>query len=280
MAKKIILAIIVMLLLVMVIVSVQGADPTTVPTPPPPPPDSTLTTEKPKVSVQRADPTTVPTPPPPPPDSTLTTKEPIPHEVPPKTTPIGLRSGILQFLSYYKQYTGFATLGSLFFTGEGWDNYREKVNQAFCDTVLLGGTQCWTSRICDTQLYPLLRHSNVFSGRTPSRERQATASIQAEKSLPISSVDKNGKPITLRLYKVTYVINSPYEEQEIKYNVQFRTAEGYKINWFPEYQIAPDYRREDGPLMEYGRNDYNKVCLVFTPSLIDYGASWHGRRIR
>ncbi|MBW2969343.1 hypothetical protein KY314_04510, partial [Candidatus Woesearchaeota archaeon] len=77
-----------------------------------------------------------------------------------------------------------------------------------------------------------------------------------------------------------YAINNPNIEQELKYNIQFRTDEGYKINWFPDYQQAPDYRREDNPIIEYGRNDYSEVCLIFHPSITDYGANWHGRTIR
>jgi len=198
-----------------------------------------------------------------------------------KRTPVTAQEilyGVTRFLAYYDQYSGFARFGSLFFTNEQWEQRREKINQLFCDTILLGGTQCWTSRICDTQLYPLVPRS-VFAGRTPSGERQATASIQAEKSLPILAVDDTGKQITLRLYKITYAINNPYEEQELKYNVQLRTADEYKINWFSEHKNAPGQRTEANPLLEYGRNDYIEACLVFTPAIIDY-QNYHGRRTR
>ena len=199
------------------------------------------------------------------------------------TTKPGIKSRPLtflsQFLTAYDQYRGFSRFSSLFFTSEAWERHREKVNQIFCDTIILGGTQCWTSRICDTQLYPLVQRG-TFSGRTPSGERQATATIQGEKSLPIQAVDNFGNPTMLRLYKITYAINNPYEAQELKYNIQFRTEDGYKINWFPDYQTTPASRTEASPLMQYGKNDYSAVCLIFHPSLIDYKSNWHGRRIR
>ncbi|MBD3361827.1 hypothetical protein GF358_03475 [Candidatus Woesearchaeota archaeon] len=188
-----------------------------------------------------------------------------------------IMAGISQFLAKYEQYRGFARFGSLFFTGETWERHREKVNQAFCDTILLGGTKCWTSRICDTQLYPLMPRG-TFSGRTPSGQRQATASIQAEKSLPIAAID-NGQQINKYLYKITYSITNPYEEQELKYNIQFRTADGYKFNWFPDYQSTPAYRTEASPLIRYGKQDYTEVCLIFHPYIVDYH-TWHGRNIR
>jgi len=188
---------------------------------------------------------------------------------------------IAQFLASYDQYRGFARFGSLFFTDESWEAYREKVNQAFCDTILLGGTQCWTSRICDTQLYPIMPRS-VFSGRTPSGQRVAVATIQGEKSLPIAAVDKQGNPIDMRLYKVTYAINNPYDQQEIKYNVQFRTDGGNTINWYPEQQtLGPGSSAaitEASPILEYGRKNYNTVCLTFNPGITDY-AYWHGKTI-
>lgn len=188
---------------------------------------------------------------------------------------------VSQFLATYDQYRGFARFGSLFFTSEAWEQHREKVNQAFCDTIILGGTQCWTSKICDTQLYPLLQRG-TFSGRTPSGERQATASIQAEKSLPIYAVDKLGNPIIKHLYKVTYALTNPYEYQELKYNIEFRAEDGYKYRWYPDYEPVPAdgaYRTEASPLINYGTHDYNTVCLVFHPHIVDY-VSWHGRTIR
>lgn len=187
-----------------------------------------------------------------------------------------------QFLTYYEEYKGFARFGSLFFTSDGWERHREKINQIFCDTILLGGTQCWTSRICDTQLYPLVPRS-VFAGRTPSGERTATASIQGEKSLTIQGVDDFDNPVTLRLYKTTYAINNPYEEQTIEYNIQYRTEDGFKINWFNDSQTIPPgtsaKRTEANPLIDYGKNDYTEACIIFHPSIIDY-RNYLGRRIR
>lgn len=198
-----------------------------------------------------------------------------------KTTPMTaseLIHGITTFMATYEQYRGFARFGSLFFTGEGWENYRAKVNQIFCDTILLGGTKCWTSRICDTQLYAA-KPSSVFAGRTPSGERQATASIQAEKSLPIQGI-ADETPTMLRLYKITYAINNPFTDQALKYNIQFRSEEGYTFNWFSDYQNAPDQRTEANPLIEYGKHEYTHVCLIFHPGIMDYRENWHGRTIR
>ena len=198
-----------------------------------------------------------------------------------ESKPINWGSLAAEFLSSYDQYRGFARFGSLFFTDESWEAYREKVNQIFCDTILLGGTQCWTSRICDTQLYPIMPRS-TFSGRTPSGQRVAVATIQGEKSLPIAAVDKQGNPIDMRLYKVTYAITNPYDQQEIKYNVQFRTEDGNTINWYPEQQtLGPGSSAaitEASPIIEYGRKNYNTVCLTFNPGITDY-AYWHGKTI-
>ncbi len=189
---------------------------------------------------------------------------------------------ISQFLAAYDQYRGLSRFGSLFFTGDAWETYREKVNQAFCDTILLGGTQCWTSRICDVDFYKMMP-KNVFAGRTPSGQAVATATIQGEKSLPIAAVDEQGNPIDMRVYKVTYAIRNPYDAQEIKYNVQFRTDDGYTFDWYDEKQtLAPGtnaQKTEDRPLIDYGRRDYAKVCLTFNPGITDY-RNYHGRITR
>lgn len=202
----------------------------------------------------------------------------------PASTARPFRTGVFisQFLAAYDQYRGLAKFGSLFMTSEHWEQHREKVNQAFCDTIIFAGTQCWTSRICDTQLYRNMPAS-VFAGRTPSGERVATASIQGEKSLPIAALDKNNLQIDMRVYKVTYAIRNPYDSQEMKYNVQFRTDDGHTFDWYDEQQtLGPGTSQaitEDSPLIDYGTYDYKEVCLIFNPSIVDY-KNYPGRRIR
>jgi len=194
--------------------------------------------------------------------------------------------GAATFLAAYDQYPGFARFGSLFMTSDMWERHRENVNRAFCDTILLGGTQCWTSRICDTRLYRNMP-SSVFAGRTPSGQRVATASIQGEKSLPIAAVDEQGMPVDKRKYKVTYAIRNPYEEQDIKYNIQFRTDDGNTYNWYTEWQsLSPGTYAgtsatiaEDTPLLDYGTKDYKTVCIIFSPAIVDYH-TFAGRKIK
>lgn len=190
---------------------------------------------------------------------------------------------VAQFLSSYDRYRGLAKLGSLFFTGDNWEEYRSQINQVFCDTILLGGTKCITSRICDTQLYAIMPR-NVFTGRTPSGERLAVAEIQGEKSLPIAAVDEQGNPYDMRLYKTTFAITNPNPQITITYNIQFRTDNGDIFNWHPEMQaLSPGstgYATEQNPILEYGKRDYTKVCLVFNPGIVDYNANWHGKTVK
>ena len=243
----------------------------------------------------------VPSAPQPPPASTETQPEPITRGIGGQTTPARGEAplssplyryysrgvgGTVTFLAAYDQYSGFARLGSLFMTSDMWEKHRENVNRAFCDTILLGGTQCWISRICDTQLYRNMP-SSVFAGRTPSGQMVATASIQGEKSLPIAAVDEQGMPVDMRKYKVTYAIRNPYDEQKIKYNIQFRTEDGNTYNWYNEWQsLSPGTYAgtsakiaEDTPLLDYGTKDYKTVCIIFSPAIVDYH-TYAGRRIK
>jgi hypothetical protein len=184
---------------------------------------------------------------------------------------------IYSFMGIYNQYSGLARFGSLFFTHEQDEQWREKVNQFFCDTILLGGTQCWTSRICSMGMH-MTTHRNTLADRAPWREHRPLVSIQAEKSLPIQTPDG-----TKYLYKITYSITNPYDTIKLDYAVEVRREDGSTYQLEPWKKLRPGMSAtisEATPILRYGKSNYAEACLIFDPAIVDYTGYWHGKRRR
>ncbi|MEM4242791.1 MAG: hypothetical protein QXM31_02730, partial [Candidatus Woesearchaeota archaeon] len=62
------------------------------------------------------------------------------------------------FVQQYRQYAGLAGWSSLIFDEDFLDKWSTSVNKFFCDTIVLGGIDCWASRICG-------RYSEIIPSR-------------------------------------------------------------------------------------------------------------------
>ena len=61
----------------------------------------------------------------------------------------GWMAVVNKFFSGYEEYRGLGGLGSLFLGKEALAKRRQDVNDAFCSTVILGGSGCWASKLCE-----------------------------------------------------------------------------------------------------------------------------------
>ncbi len=178
--------------------------------------------------------------------------------------------GIAQFVHYYNLYSGLAAYGSLFLTGDNWAEWRDKVEKAFCNTILLGGTKCWSSRICDIYL-DSASGDNVLITTTPGGAIRAVAHIEGEKSLPLEAVTEDGKSRTQWVYKVTYYIANTDEKRN--FNVKFKGPDRIALWYDPRDpkvhlnagQVAG--RTGANPILKVSRYDYKEVCLTFDPHI-------------
>jgi hypothetical protein len=165
-----------------------------------------------------------------------------------KTLTIGQSLG--RFMKAYNDYAGLRQITSIF-----WPAYDEevqarkaKIQQQFC--LAAGITNCVTSAICGT-IYNI-QADNILAGRGPSGTYVSSASLNAERSLPIdvegmtrqqlidlfgnstvikgvwiNLTDPNFNPrilgaMRLRLYHVQYsVTNNAEGKKDLNYNIVF-----------------------------------------------------------
>ncbi len=171
--------------------------------------------------------------------------------------------GVLDFVQYFQQYSGMAGWSSLIFDDKFLENWRTSVNEFFCKTIVLGGIDCWASKIC-----------GQYSDITPSRDGvifttpvggapRAVAHIEAQRSLPIANPEQ-----TVWVYTVTFGLTNPNDE-EISYNVVFSGER--QASWWNE---APKLGKGGtasavaaSALIKASRHDYSQVCLTFSPPI-------------
>ncbi|MEM4254009.1 MAG: hypothetical protein QXR48_01325 [Candidatus Woesearchaeota archaeon] len=175
-------------------------------------------------------------------------------------------------IKYFQQFYGLAGWSSLIFDKEFLKKWKDKVNEIMCDTLHIGGTECWASQICG-------RYTDI----TPSRDGilytppaggapKATAHIEAQRSLPIITPNA-----TYWGYTVTFALTNPDEEKEMTYNVVFggeRTA-----SWWSTPQTLAKGGTTSAigasALYKVSSTDYSEVCLVFDPEITSFG----GKRV-
>ena len=172
-------------------------------------------------------------------------------------------------LKSYEAFAGLGRFGSLFLTGDNWMQWRNDVSQALCDTILLGGKQCWISNVCD-QYIDTTPGGNSLIARTPAGEPRGVIHLETEKSLPIEFVNETTNRVqTGFLYKITYTISNP-NQKPMKYNLRFN-ARTKTFNAFePDKELlegATDGKTGSAAYYKQSYNDYTQACLVFNPSI-------------
>jgi hypothetical protein len=181
---------------------------------------------------------------------------------------------LTNFVQSYRIYSGLQGYSSLIFDKEFLANWRQKVNDIFCNKVLGYlplSRDCWTSTVC-----------GIYSEITPPQDGvlftapvgglpAVSAHIEGERSLPIVTPSQ-----TSWVYKVTFSVTNPLDET-LKINVYFSSAEK-KAAWWPADQEVGEGNTfaavGASALMKLSSTDYTEVCLTFSPSLEAFG----GRR--
>jgi len=183
--------------------------------------------------------------------------------------------GFYDYLDAYDDYSGINVYSSLFFEEDWLAKRREMAADYFCEkTLLLGGKECWKSKICESYYYqhdpPAGR--NILVAQPTVAGYMPAASIQGERSLPMS-YKEGSKTKTGYIYKITYSISNPHRGV-LTYHVKLvgdaKTFESSPMT--VERSNPPEsYQRIDrlgnDPLITESENDYHTVCLTFTPRI-------------
>ena len=175
----------------------------------------------------------------------------------------------------YEDYIGINKYSALFF-GEDWlAKRREMAAEYFCEkTLLLGGKQCWQSKICEhyyTSKEPPVGRS-VLVAQTGIGGYEPAVSIQGERSLPIT-YKEGGKSKRRYVYKLTYFIANPHK-RAMTYHIKLIgsgkefTSPAMTIKRATEDEFFRVERLGNNPLISESDNYYHTVCLTFSPRMV------------
>jgi hypothetical protein len=178
------------------------------------------------------------------------------------------------FVQSYRIYSGLQGYSSLIFDKEFLANWRNRVNDIFCNKVLGYlplSRDCWTSTVCGiyTEITP--PQDGVLFTAPVGGLPAVAAHIEGERSLPIVTPSQ-----TSWVYKVTFSVTNPLDET-LKINVYFQSAEKKAAWWAADQEIGEGNTFAAvgaSALMKLSPTDYTSVCLSFSPSLEAFG----GRR--
>ena len=178
------------------------------------------------------------------------------------------------FVQYYRVYSGLQGYSSLIFDKEFLANWRNRVNEIFCNKVLGYlplSRDCWTSTVCGVYTEITPPQDGVLFTAPVGGLPAVAAHMEGERSLPIVTPSQ-----TSWVYKVTFSVTNPLDET-LKINVYFQSAEK-KAAWWPADQEVGEGNTfaavGASALMKLSSTDYTAVCLSFSPSLESFG----GRR--
>jgi hypothetical protein len=175
---------------------------------------------------------------------------------------LGFLPSIASLQYYYAAYSGMSGWSALIFDEEYLQEWRDRINDFFCKTVVLGGIDCWSSKIC-ARYFKLdaPREGVLYTQVSVTREPRPFAHVEGEKSLPI----KTGTTTFTYIYKVTFGISNPKKEDSISYRVELRGPGGGEVIHGPaalgKGQIASALGAE--AIVRESSADYTEACLFF-----------------
>ncbi|MBI4016408.1 MAG: cupredoxin family copper-binding protein, partial [Candidatus Aenigmarchaeota archaeon] len=174
-------------------------------------------------------------------------------------------------LKGYREFSGLAQLSSLFINDEELDKRRNQIDEQFCESILFGGTKCWTSKICDGYIDTTPQGSTLIT-KGPSKTPFGFVHLEAEKSLPMHTVQE-GRKTTLFQYKVTYSITNPLDKPMF-YNLEFastdKTVKIFTEDKIIEKETFDGKLGSDALIPPLSKTDYTSICLTWTPAITSF----------
>lgn len=181
------------------------------------------------------------------------------------------------FVEAYDDWSGLNRYGVLFYGEEGLAKRRDMAAEYFCEHALglLGGKQCWISRICAFEYgaKDMPPGRSVLVAQTGIGGFLPAVSVQGEKSLPIQYKEA-GKAKAKYVYKITYSIANPHVDRTLNYHVKLvgdtntYTSEAMTVKAATEDDIFRESRLGNNPYVVEDDHNYHTVCLTFAPRMV------------
>jgi hypothetical protein len=145
---------------------------------------------------------------------------------------------------------------------EALAEWREKVDDFLCKTVIAGGTECWTSKICSAWVENEPQGGLMYT-ETSSGTLDIAVHVEGQKDPLI--YDEGAGQTSEFLYKLTYVVKNP-SKKPLTFNVvvegEQRTARLYDKDVVVD-PGSQSTRMGNSAIVQYSNFDYKRVCIRF-----------------
>ncbi len=191
-----------------------------------------------------------------------------------------IANGAAKISEFLKQeYPGIAGLGGMLVGAvPALADWKAAVDEAFCDTIILGGKSCWVQKICESSSDYPGGDGTLVDSQWGNNTLEITfyAHVEGQRSQPIVSVNPDGTTKTEYLYKITYSIRNPQKKENNAYQMRFFYPGG-SYDWFPDWQPLPKgtaiTATGGSAIVSYSTRMYTRVCLIFQKSVEVSGQS-------
>jgi len=202
-----------------------------------------------------------------------------------KRTRIKKASGFMKFigdvLTEYSKFKGLNQWTTFFIDEKEVAKKKAKILKDFCDnTLILGGTECWTSKICEKKVDATMGGTGVMTEGKDGKPK-AAAHIEADRSEEIYFYDASIDAERAQwLYRISFSLHNPHDIN-MSYNIIFKNdlGLGYRV-YEPDRQIKPGSSRRRvhrSALAKYSSSLYTTVCLEFRPEIERIGGGRVGQ---
>ncbi len=164
------------------------------------------------------------------------------------------------------QTPGVGRFVGLFMDDDAFAEWREGVDKIFCETVLLGGADCWTSKLCSS--YSDMEGKSYLNIQSPYGMLELAAHIEGQRT---SMIYGNETGIQMEyIYKISAMARNPANSnKEMKFNIVLsgdRTIELYENDITLE-EGNSFQRTGSAIIVQYSQHLYNKICIKFQDSI-------------
>jgi len=171
------------------------------------------------------------------------------------------------------QTPGVGRFVGLFMDDDAFAEWRENVDEFFCKTIIGGGIECWTSKLC--QIYSDMEGDGYLSIESPSGLLELAVHVEGERTTMVYA-NESGRQAEY-LYKFSMMVRNPQNsDKDIEFNVYLMG-----LGSTPLYQSditlgeGESFQRMGAAIVvQYSGNLYQKICIKFNDPLnIDGGRS-------
>ena len=184
----------------------------------------------------------------------------------------------VKIVGYYKD---FKALAGLFGDDEEIQERVTEIRKKICGKIpIFAGEACWKSKLCEKHVDTVSSDPGMLVTVTPTGKIIPVIHVEGWRTPKAVFINETTGEITSsfsRLYKITYLVVNPSEDDENGYNLLLKSGGNIKYRRFLDNQGNPKFKflnvsESDGmsgsfPLMFYSTKEYDEVCIVMKESI-------------